>query len=399
MGPELIARIGLNRDKYSKGLADAEKDFKTFTANVGSHGRNMSGQLVHQFREINEAIKGFGAAEVFRKVIDGFKSISEWARKFGDQTDENTRAASRWGDAYKAAASSVMSVVAKGFGMAVRGMEYTGGFLKGEGLDKTDKLAASDDAAAAAEAQRDAFLKKNNAEQVKRLRQEIAAIELEASGKLETSGERVSELYRQQAALVNETSKLADDEVERRLVAEKAIAEINKKIGEEQRRSAEEQAKAQEAAAAKEAEQHALRLNRIAAEKLARSAQVRTIAEIQEKKDTSTADRSRLSVQELTNIGRFEPGVSIAVTDAAEQGRQAVSLKNQANQLRLSGDQTGAAALQSQSDTILHGLAGPTGPLRHSEDPDQSVMSEQLVKANEHLKDIDDKITSITISQ
>jgi len=283
--------------------------------------------------------------------------------------------------------------------MAVRGMEYTGGFLKGEGLDKTDKLAASDDAAAAAEAQRDAFLKKNNAEQVKRLRQEIAAIELEASGKLETSGERVSELYRQQAALVNETSKLADDEVERRLVAEKAIAEINKKIGEEQRRSAEEQAKAQEAAAAKEAEQHALRLNRIAAEKLARSAQVRTIAEIQEKKDTSTADRSRLSVQELTNIGRFEPGVSIAVTDAAEQGRQAVSLKNQANQLRLSGDQTGAAALQSQSDTILHGLAGPTGPLRHSEDPDQSVMSEQLVKANEHLKDIDDKITSITISQ
>lgn len=77
-----------------------------------------------------------------------------------------------------------------------------------------------------------------------------------------------------------------------------------------------------------------------------------------DKLDQAVGDRSKLSLQELANIGQFSTGTSIKTTDDAKKAREALDLEQQANQKRLSGDVEGAASLFGQADKVRESLGG-----------------------------------------
>lgn len=401
MGPDLIARLGLNKDRYSAGLRDAEKDFKDFSKRTSEHGRGTAEQLTHSFRGVHEVLKAFGAVTAFREFVGWFRDLSEYAKKFGDQTDENTKAAVRWGAAYKSVAESVKSTGSKVLGFFVRAAELEGSvarFVMGDKLKDIKAAHQGDDDAAQAEARRDAYLKENDPEKVKALRKEIAAIDKEIGFSRMTDEQKITSLEKEQARIQAEKGQLGIHETEKRLTLERELAENSVKAAEVMKHAEDDLAEKKKQADDKEKERQKQRLEKIKELGEEERNQAQRVQDLKDRLARSTADRSRLTVRELASLDKFAPGVSVEMGDKGEAARQALGLQTEADRLRKAGDQAGAAGLYSQSDAILHGLAGSGGPLKSSEDPEQSVLTEEIKISNRHLQDIDDKISALAVS-
>ena len=133
-GPELVGRLGLDKSNYTRGLNEAERDFSRFTSNQMRETKRFGGAFGQTFHEAERVLKAFGAITIFSKFIDEFKSLSEWATKFGDKTDDSIRAASRWGSAWSSVLDVVKSKAAQQLGFFTKIGEYIGGLAKGESL-------------------------------------------------------------------------------------------------------------------------------------------------------------------------------------------------------------------------------------------------------------------------
>lgn len=401
MGPDLIARLGLNKDRYSAGLRDAEKDFQHFSRRTSESGKGAAEQLTHSFRGVHEVLKAFGAVAVFREFIGWFQDISEYAKKFGDQTDENTKAAVRWGAAYKGSIDAVKTAGVQVLGFFTKAGEGLGAaarFLMGDKVKDIRQAHQGDNDAAQAEAARDAYLKANDPEKVKSLRKEIATIDKEIAFARMTDGQKVEELEKNQARIEVEKGRLGIRDVKARLELELELAENARKAGEVMKHAADEVAAKQKQAADKEKELHKERADRI---KELGQEEMNAAQHVQDLKDRlarGNADRSKMTVRELANLDRFTPGASVGMGEQGEAARKALGLQSEADRLRKAGDAAGAAGLYSQADSIMHGLAGAGGPLKSTEDPAQSALAEEIKISNRHLQDIDDKISALTTS-
>ena len=115
-GPELVGRLGLDKSNFSSGLKAAGNEFTLRTQEMAAQSKRVAGSLDevnYKLTGVREILHGFGYLLVFDKIINGFKEVSEWSKKFGDQTDENIRAAGRWGDAWKSAVDAAKADIKK----------------------------------------------------------------------------------------------------------------------------------------------------------------------------------------------------------------------------------------------------------------------------------------------
>ena len=393
-GPELVGRLGLDKSNYTRGLGEAERDFSKFTAATARGAKGVTdqlGQLNYKLTGAREILHGFGYALVFDKFIAGFKEVSEWAKKFGDQTDDNIRAAGRWGDAWKGAIDSAKEKGASFLGFLAQAGEYAGGLLKGESPDQVDADAASDDAASQAEKARDEAFKANDPKKVAALREDNAKKEAALAEKSMTLAQRKADLDKRTGTLLVEQANLATGELEKQetlkgkildleLERKNVVAEIAKVTADSQHKQLEEVA---EIAGAESRAATAL-----AAQK---ERELAHIADLEKDAAAKKADKSKLTLGELANLDIFQSGTSVAAGQQGAQAREAIDLQNKANQARLSGDVTGAEAFSSQADEITKALHAPGGLLRSTDHPDDDT-SKQLEAANKTLDEINTKL-------
>jgi hypothetical protein len=401
MGPELTARLGLNKDKYSRGLQEAERDFRSFTSNTRESGKGAAEVLVHSFRGVHEALKAFGAVAVIREFIDQFKELSEYAAKFGDRTDENVRAAIRWGDAYKEAGKSIKDAGVQALGFLSRageGWGAIGRMLMGDSAADIQRAHSSEDDALAAEAAKDKLYKANDPEKVKQLRRELADMDKRDREARETSEQRVAGLEQEQARILKERAELGAQDIVKRLELEKELRQVAEEFTKISEKQDHEAVEAAEKKVQREKELKEQVEARVKKEEEARNSEEKHISELQAKLNTAQSDRSRLTLSELANLDKFSPGVSIEMGEKGDQAREALGLKRQADQLRLSGDQAGAAAANSRYDAIVDQLTGPGGPLRSTEASKDSELAKEIATSNDLLGQINASIGALTHS-
>ena len=390
-GPELLGRLGLDKSNYTRGLGEAERDFSKFTSSTTGQSRRLGGEFAHTFRGMREIIHGFGAVLVFDRIINEFKSLSEWANKFGDQTDENIRAAGRWGSAWSSATESFKAAASSALGVLVRAGEYVGGLIKGETLDQTDALAASEDAAKAAEARRDKMFKENNPEKVKNLRTENARMEEQLEEKSMTLVERKKRIEQE----ISTISMAAANGDQKAIQKQEEMRNQILKLELERRSVVEEIARQEQAASRKALDDAAEELStRIIGEQRLRAEKEKTvlrIKEIEASMEAKKADKAKLTLGELANLDIYQSGVSVAAGEQGSQARTALDLEKKANQARLSGDIPGAEEFASQAARITDALHGPGGLLKSTDHPTED-MNAQLEAANKTLDDISKKL-------
>ena len=399
MASELVGRLGLDKSNYTKGLGEAEKDFNSFTRKTGGESKRLGGEMAEAFHGAHKVLKAFGAVMIFREFINQFKELSEWAAKFGDQTDQNIRAATRWGEAWKGSVNTFKEAGATALGYLTRAGEYIGNGFKGKSADQTDKEAADEDAALAAEKRAADFKKKNDPEKVAALRKKIAADEAEAAEKIMSMAQKFNSLEAERARITAERGKLGHDDILKQLELTDALAGVEKKMSSMEDESNAKTKEVEDRKLSKEKELQKLKEEHLKEFEKREENEIYKIAELKAKMATTSTDRSKMTLKELANIGRFTPGAAIGLEDAAEQAREALKLQDKAAAARLTGDVGGAQSLFAQSDAMVHALAGPGGPLRSTENPESAQQVEELKNANRTLDEIKKEIAVLTTAQ
>lgn len=113
------------------------------------------------------------------------------------------------------------------------------------------------------------------------------------------------------------------------------------------------------------------------------------------KADYEEKDKSKLSVDELANIGKFSVGSDITAQNESDSAREIKDLRARAEEARLAGNADEATELRGKAQTIANGL----GSLRDSEKSNANPFKEALAKTESTLDQIQKAVEGKFVNQ
>lgn len=388
---EVLARLGIDTKDIPKDLAEADKFFKKFSADLekdsGKAGESggkkfakaFGAQLSGQARGAIVAALGLSAQGIADKIAAVFVGGSKEAwEAYGEIAEKNSEMIGKR-IAENLTPKQLADSLQKEFDQATKAAEDIADALSGkDDLESRLKIVAAQNKALTIE-QKLIEMRKENREAEKEFLKDQAEFDRESVSKeqkLLTLRDQLTELQGELlsgALSEKETYEQQSKILEAQLEIRKTEKEIAEDIAETEKKRAEEVKKrtAAEATAAKQLKALDKRL-------LATGGKM-------ESAEDKLADRSKVTIGELANLSSsFAPGVSLDASDAGNNAREVLRLEAEAERARLSGDRAGASSLLSQAGTLRNQLVESGFTKSTEADP-----------ANEIVKEIEEQTTEL----
>jgi hypothetical protein len=207
MGPEVKAVLGLDTGPFTAALDSASSGLSNFTAKSVESIEQSVQSTEGLARGIEKIGRLFAAGFGVERIIKEFISLSEYADKFGDKTDENVRAAAEWGRQWAETSNDIKDGLVQMLGFLATAGDYWGDLIAKAvyGAEQVKKANQAEQDANAAEKRLAASKEINKPEELARVRAEIAQKERDEA--YEKAGN-----YGKLTILINEAANLKSKE-------------------------------------------------------------------------------------------------------------------------------------------------------------------------------------------
>jgi len=397
---EVLARLGIDTKDIPKDLAEADKFFKKFSADLekdsGKAGESggkkfakaFGSQLSGQARGAIVAALGLSAQGIADKIAEIFVGGSKQAfEKFGAIADANSALIGER-ISENLTPKKLAENLEKEFEAAKNAAEdLAQAFAGSDDLESKTKVLEAQNKALVIE-RKLAELRKQDRDAAERFNQEQRDFQFETISQEEKLSLLKAELSELQDKVVSgalsekETYEESGKILEKQLEIRKVEQEIAADIAESEKKRADEAKKrtAAEAAAAKQVKN--LR------------GKVGGIQDRIDAGNTELSDRSKTTIGELANLSSFTPGVSVDAASAAKRAQEVLRLEQEAERARLTGDQSGAAGLLGQAGQLRDELVAGGFTKSTEGDPAAAIVKE-LEEQTTELKGVLEEIREI----